>query len=39
MGLSIHYSGSFNEEISLQAMIEEIKTLLKFIDGDTLFLK
>lgn len=27
MGLSIHYSGSFNAEASLQAMIEEVKDI------------
>jgi len=27
MGLSIHYSGSFNPKASLQAMIEEVKDI------------
>jgi hypothetical protein len=27
MGLSIHYSGSFNAKASLQAMIEEVKDI------------
>ena len=27
MGLSIHYSGSFNTKASLQAMIEEVKDI------------
>lgn len=29
MGLSIHYSGSFNEKASLQAMIEEVKDIVE----------